>query len=226
MVFGLLFSLALLGLASVDPAGIAAVLVLLAHKRPLARSFIFLGGSFTALIAGGLVLAKGFGLAVLRFEKTHAWLVPGAETLAGLVLLVIGAALIWQLKTGRAAAGPSASMMKRLRLGDAQLFVLGAVIVTVQSIADVVFVIAMIHVGQLNLSTAGVVAAVGVYAVAALALQLAVIAAYRLAPQDQRARTLDKVHRLLTDYSNRALVCVSLALGCGLLIAGLLGFGR
>ncbi len=226
MVLGLLISLALLGLASIDPVGIAAVLVLLAHKRPLARSFIFLGGSLTALLAGGLVLAKGFGLAVLRFEKTHAWLVPGVETLAGLVLLAIGAVLVWQLKTGRSSAEPSAAMMKRLRLGDLQLFVLGAVIVTVQSIADVVFVIAMIHVGQLNLSTAAIVAAVGVYAVAALVLQLAAVAAYRLAPPDKRAATLAKVHGLLAGYSGQALVCVSLLLGCGLLGAGLLGFGR
>ena len=226
MVLGLLFSLALLGLVSIDPVGIAAMPVLLTQKRPFERSFIFLGGGFSALMLGGMLLARGFGAVVLRFENSHKWLVPGAETLAGLVLLGIGAGLVWYVRTGRASVEPSDSMVKRLRLGDGRLFMLGAVIVTVQSIADVVFVIAMIHAGQLNLPVIEILAAVGAYTVGALALQLAVVAAYRLAPPERRVRTLDKVHSLLVGYSNQALIGVSLVLGCGLLIAGLLGFGR
>jgi hypothetical protein len=225
-MFGLLLSLAGLGLVSIDPVGIAAMPVLLTQKRPLARSFIFLGGSFAALMAVGLLLALGFGVVVLRFENSHKWLVPGSETLAGLVLLSIGAGLIWHVKTGRASTEPPQSIVKRLRLGNIQLFMLGAVIVTIQSVADVVFVIAMIRAGQLNLSVFGVTAVVGAYAIAALALQLSVVMAYRIARPEHRTRILSKVHSLLADYSNQALICISLVLGCGLLGAGLLGFGR
>lgn len=226
MTFGLLVSLALLGLASIDVLGIAAMPILLTQKRPFARSFTFLGGSFAALMAVGLILAQGFGAIVLRFDNSHNWLVPDAEIIAGLVLLTIAATLLRHLKTGRNSVEPSDAIVKRLRFGDGQLFLLGAAIVTVQSIADVVFVIAMIRVGQLDLSTAGAVVAVGTYAVSALVLQLAVVAAYRLAPERQRLRTLDKVHALLGAYSNQALMCISSALGCALIIGGLLGFGR
>ncbi|HEY5152987.1 MAG TPA: GAP family protein [Candidatus Saccharimonadales bacterium] len=225
-MIGLLFSLAFLGLASIDALGIAAMPVLLTQHRPFARSFTFLGGSFAALMLVGLVLARGFGTIVLRFEADHSWLVPAAEIAAGLVLLVVAATLFWQLKTGRTSVEPSRSIVKRLQLGNIQLFILGGIIVTVQSIADVVFVIAMIRVGQLDLSAVGMVVAVTTYAVAALVLQLAVVAAYRLAPEKQRLKTLDKVHALLAAYSHQALICISSALGCALLIGGLLGFGR
>jgi hypothetical protein len=225
-MFGLLVSLALLGLASIDALGIAAMPILLTQKRPFARSFTFLGGSFAALIIVGFLLAEGLGIRVLRFDNSHSWLAPDVEILAGTVLLIIAGIIFWQIKTGRASVEPSGSMVKRLQLGNLRLFMLGAVIVTAQSIADVVFVIAMIHVGQLRLSTAKVLAAVGTYAVAALVLQLMVVTAYRLAPPKRRLQTLNKVHGWLAAYSNQALVGVSLVLGGGLLIAGLLGFAR
>jgi hypothetical protein len=217
-VFGLFFSLALLGLAAIDPIGIAAMPILLTQKKPFARSFTFLGGSFVSLMVMGFLFARGFGVRVLRFENTHAWLVPGAEVLAGLVLLGIAGTLLWRVKTGRFSVEPSDKVTKRLRLGGWQLFILGAVIVAVQSIVDVVFVIAMIRVGQINLSTIRLLAGIAAYAIAALVLQLAVVAAYRLAPQKHRLQTLDKVHRLLVRYASQALIGVSLVLGCALLV--------
>lgn len=217
-MFGLFFSLALLGLAAIDPIGIAAMPILLTQKKPFARSFTFLGGSFVSLMVMGFLFARGFGVRVLRFENTHTWLVPGAEALGGLVLLGIAGTLLWRIKTGRLSVEPSDNVAKRLRLGGWQLFILGAVIVAVQSIVDVVFVIAMIRVGQIKLSNIRLLAGIAAYAVAALVLQLAVIAAYRLAPQKHRLQTLDKVRRLLAQYANQSLIGVSLALGCALLV--------
>jgi hypothetical protein len=217
-VFGLFFSLALLGLAAIDPIGIAAMPILLTQNKPYARSFTFLGGSFVSLMVMGFLFARGFGVRVLRFENTHAWLVPGAEALAGLVLLGIAGTLLWRVKTGRLSVEPSDNVTKRLRLGGWQLFILGAVIVAVQSIVDVVFVIAMIRVGQIKLSNIRLLAGIAAYAIAALVLQLAVVAAYRLAPQKHRLQTLDKVHRLLARYANQSLIGVSLVLGCALLV--------
>lgn len=81
----LFISLAVLGLAAIDPIGLAAMPVLLVQRRPFARSFAFLGGSFISLMVMGLLFARGFGLIVLHFEKAHTWLIPSAEVLAGLV---------------------------------------------------------------------------------------------------------------------------------------------
>jgi hypothetical protein len=217
-MFGLFFPLALLGLAAIDPLGIAAMPILLTQNKPFARSFTFLGGSFVSLMVMGFLFARGFGVRVLGFENTHAWLVPGAEVLGGLLLLGIAGTLLWRVKTGRLSVEPSDNVTKHLRLGGWQLFILGAVIVAVQSIVDVVFVIAMIRVGQINLSNIRLLAGIAAYAIAALVLQLAVVTAYRLAPQKHRLQTLDKVHHLLERYANQALIGVSLVLGCALLV--------
>lgn len=219
---GLFISLTLLGLAAIDPIGIAAMPILLIQKRPLARSFAFMGGSLVALLVMGELFARGFGVIVLHFETTHSWLVPSVEMLAGLVLLGLATTLLWRLRTGRLSAEPSDTMVKRLRLGGWHLFILGAALVAVQSVLDVVFVIAMIRIGQLHLAATTLTAAVATYAVAALVLQAAVVAAYVLTPEQQRRQTLDKIHNLLLRYANQALVGVSLLLGCGLLINAIL----
>jgi hypothetical protein len=112
--------------------------------------------------------------------------------------------------------------MKYLQLGDWQLFILGIVIVSVQSLADVVFVIAMIRTGQLDLSNIALMVAVLTYAVAALAMQLAVVIAYRMTPDDKRSQTVTKVHGLLSSYANQAVILVSLILGCGLMLNSVL----
>jgi hypothetical protein len=192
--------------------------ILLLQGNPFRRSFIFLGGSFVSLMVMGLLFARGFGAVVLRFENSHTWFVPTVEAVSGLVLLSIAGTVFWRMKTGKLSVEPSDAMVKRLQLGNWQLFILGALLVMVQSIVDVVFVIAMIRVGQLRLTAITLWAAVATYATAALVLQLAVVAAYKLAPPQQRAKTLDKVHGLLIKYANQALVAVSFLLGCLLLV--------
>ncbi|HTB49057.1 MAG TPA: GAP family protein [Verrucomicrobiae bacterium] len=219
-MFGLFVSLALLGLAAIDPIGIAAMPILLVQARPLRRSFTFLGGSFVSLMLMGLLFARGAGAAVLRFENAHAWLVPSVEVLAGLVLLGIAATLLRQIKTGRLSVEPSTAMVKRLQFGGTRLFVLGALLVAVQSIADVVFVIAMIRIGQLKLSAITLTLAVAIYAVTALVLQFAVIVAYWLAPEKYKRQTLARIHDLLIRYANQTLIGASLLLGFGLLVNG------
>jgi hypothetical protein len=218
LVFALFTYLALLGISAIDPIGIAAMPILLLQKQPVKRSFIFLGGSFVSLIGIGLLFAKGFGQTILNFEKFHSWFVPGVEVVAGLTLLSIVGTLLWRMKTGRLSIDPPASMVKRLQLGNWQLFIVGALLVAFQSTVDVVFVIAMIRVGQLRLSNITLTAAVVTYAVTALVLQLSVVVAYMLTSPKRRAQTLDKVHNLLVKYANQALIGVSFLLGCVLLV--------
>lgn len=217
-MFGLFFSLTLLGLAAIDPIGIAAMPILLTQNKPFVRSLTFLSGSFGALMIMGVLFARGLGVRVLRFESSHAWLLPSVEVLAGLVLLSIAATLIWRVKTGRLSVEPSDSVVKRLGLGEWQLFLLGALLVSFQSAVDVVFVIAMIRLGQLNLSFIKLLTGITAYAVSALVLQFLVVIAYTLTPQKHRAKTLAKVHRLLIQYANQALIGISLLLGCALLV--------
>jgi fumarate reductase subunit D len=134
------------------------------------------------------------------------------------VLLAIAIVLFYKNKAGKLPAEPSGAMRRRLRLGNWQLFGLGAVLVAIQSVVDVVFVIAMIRVGQLHQSGVRLVAAVATYAVAALVLQIAVVVAYWQAPDRQKQQTLRMVHRLLTKYANEAVIGVSFVLGCALLL--------
>jgi hypothetical protein len=218
MMFGLFIFLALLGLSAIDPIGIAVMPILLLQKNPFMRSFIFLGGSFVSLVVMGLLFARGFGAIVLSFENSHTWFMPSVEAVAGLVLFSIAGAVFWRMKTGKLSVEPSDAMMKRLRIGSWQLLTLGALLVTVQSIVDVVFVIAMIRVGQLRLPTITLLAAVATYAIAALVLQFSVVVAYKLTPSKQRNKTLDRVHDLLVKYAHQALIGVSLLLGCTLLV--------
>ena len=221
-MIGLFISLALLGLAAIDPIGIAAMPILLLQKKPFSRSFSFLGGSFLSLVLMGLLFAHGSGAIILRFDNANSWLVPSLEVLAGVVLLGIATVLLWRIKNRALSLKPSATMTNRLRLNSWYLFGFGAALVAIQSVIDVVFVIAMIRIGDLQLSAITVLAAVITYSIAALVLQVAVVAAFRLAPEKQKRHKLDKVHSLLSRYANEALVIVSLGLGCGLLINGTL----
>jgi len=216
-MFALFVSLALLGLSAIDPVGIALMPVLLMQKHPFKRSFIFLGGSFISLLVMGLLLAKVFGLAVLHFEKSHSWLLPSLETMAAIALLSIAGTLFWRIKKKQLSVEPPTRILKRLQLGNRHLFIAGGLLVAVQSVLDVVFVIAMVRIGQLNLADVTLTAAVATYAVAALIFQLGVVLAYRLSPTEQRTATLDKVHNLIGSYADEALLAVSFILGCLLL---------
>jgi hypothetical protein len=221
-VIALFGSLALLGLAAIDPIGLAVMPLLLAQRRPFARSAAFLGGSLVSLMITGLLFAKGCGGLVLHFENSHTWLVPTVEITAGTILLGIAGIVLWQFRTGRLSTEPPARVKRQLRLNELHLFLLGAVLVAAQSIIDVVFVIAMIRIGQLSLSTFVLTAAVATYAVAALILQLAVVAAYALTSPRQRQWLLTRIYDLLSHYANQAVIGVSLVFGCGLFINGIL----
>jgi hypothetical protein len=221
-VITLFVSLALLGLAAIDPIGIAAMPVLLVQQRPYARSFAFLSGSFVSLMVMGLLCARGFGQRVLHFQNVHPWFVPGVELLAGLILLIIAGVVFWQLRRDRLPTGPSDKLQKQLRLSSWHVCLLGAALVAVQSILDVVFVIAMIRIGQLQLSSITLWLAVTTYAVAALVLQIAIVAAYSLTGRQRRRQLLAQVQTLLVCYANQAVIAVSLILGCGLLVDAML----
>jgi len=217
-MFGLFSYLAVLGLSAFDPIGIAAMPVLLLQNNPYRRGLLFLSGSFVSLMLMGLLFSQGLGTIVLSFENSHTWFVPGVELIAGLILLSVAAVILWRMQSGKLSVEPADTMMKRLQLDNWKLFIFGALLVAVQSIFDVVFVIATIHVGQLHLSIITLTAAIATYASMALVLQLAVVVAFRLTPVQQRIKTLDKVHILLVKYAYRVLIAVTLLLGFVLLV--------
>lgn len=221
MTFGLLASLTLLGLAAIDPVGLAAMPILLSQKNPIRRSYAFLGGSLCALMVMGLVFAKGAGVAVLQFEADHSWIVPTVEIFAGLVLLAIAATLVWQIKTGRdTVKGPG--KLANSSFTSTQLFIFGGELVVIQSLVDVVFIIAMIKVGQLHMSLAGITLATAAYAVPALVFQLLIVVAYQLTPQKHQTRLLRHITRILTKNANKTIAYISFGLGLALLVNGIL----
>ncbi|HEV7454435.1 MAG TPA: GAP family protein [Candidatus Saccharimonadales bacterium] len=221
-MFSLYISLALLGLSAVDPVGIGVMPVLLMQKHPYRRAFVFLGGSFVSLMVFGVLFAKGLGTVTIIFEQSHSWLVPSAEVLGGVTLLVIAVIAYVQLRTGKISVTPSKRTQRWLRLGNWQLFTLGALLVAVQSIIDVVFVIAMVRVGQLRLSSLTLISAVATYAITALVLQIVVVGAFKTAPTPQKIQTLDAIRKVLIKYSNQALIVVSTILGLVLLALALI----
>jgi hypothetical protein len=217
-MYGLYISLAALGLSAVDPIGIGVMPVLLIQKHPYKRAAVFLSGSLVSLLVMGLLFAKGLGTVVLRFERSHSWFVPSVEIIAAVILLIIAITVYVRSRSGKTAIEPSQKTRTWLQLGNWQLFLCGALLVALQSIIDVVFVIAMIRAGQFKLSDAQLVGAVATYALTALVLQIAVVLAFRLAPERDKARILDKVRILLISYSNQAVIIVSLLLSLILLL--------
>ena len=222
-MFALYLSLALLGLSAVDPVGIALVPLLLVQKHPYRRVLIFLSGSFVSLTAMGLVFAKGLGRIVLRFDQTHTWFVPAMELAGGVILVVVATILLMNYKSGKTASEPSARTQTWLKLGGLQLFVVGALLVAIQSVIDVVFVIAMVRLGQYKLSGIAQLSAVVTYAFTALLIQIIIVVAFRLAPPKQKAQVLSKVHSLLAQYADTALIVVSFILGFVLLMLAIIG---
>jgi hypothetical protein len=220
-MYGAFVSLALLGLAAIDPIGIAIMPILLAQKHPYKRAALFLSGSFCSLMIMGLVFAKGFGAIVLRFEHRNTWFVQTVELIAAAVLLIIALTLYIKLRTGKTSLEPADKTRRWLQLGGWRLFLAGAVLVAVQSLIDLVFVIAMIRVGQLELSNIGLVGAVATYAVTALLLQALVVGAFAVTPMRHRTHTLAKVHTLLGRYAYQAVVIVSILLSYILLALAL-----
>lgn len=219
---GIFVSLFLLGLAAVDPVGIAAMPVLLLQRRPLMRSVVFLLGSFVALMAMGVAFAQGLGGVILEQQARYSWLMPVIEAVAGLALLIVVVWLIVRLRAHALVSKPSPSLLRHLQEGYWQLFGFGAIIVTVQSIVDVVFVIAMVHTGALHAGLFVSTLAAMVYALAALLIQIGVVVAYSLTPQKLKRRILDHVQMLIERYAHHSVIGISLVLGCGLIVNSLL----
>jgi Ca2+/Na+ antiporter len=218
VMFGLYIALASLGLSAIDPIGIGIMPILLVQKRPYRRTFIFLSGSFVSLVIMGILFSKGLGNIVLRFEHQNNWFLPTIECLGGFILFVIATFLYIEFRKGKASVEPTGKLRQSLQFSNTRLFISGVLLVAVQSILDVVFVVAMVRIGQLHLSLPGLISAVVTYALAALVFQIVVVIAFRFAPAKRKAKTLDAVHRLLVKYANQALIVVSIVLGLILFI--------
>lgn len=218
-MLALFISLVLLGLSAIDPIGIAAMPILLVQKHPYKRSVIFLFGSFMSLMLMGMLFAKGFGHIVLAFEDSHTWIVPVAELTCGLVLIIVSTVLTVRIKKSKTTdMKPSARLQNKLKMGTVQLFLAGALLVAVQSIVDVVFLVAMIHVGQLHMNIAEVAIAVFAYTISALLIQISCIIAYRLAPTKHKTEVIKKIHILLNKYAERSVVYIGYILGLILIV--------
>mgnify|MGYP006879914590 CR=1 FL=1 len=100
------------------------------------------------------------------------------------------------------------------------LFGFGVILVILQSLLDVVFIVAMVNVGAKNLPVFEVVVAVLVYATAALAVQIAIVAAYAWAGPERRARVADTVTAWLDRYGQLAAIVAAIGVGAVLVASG------
>lgn len=216
-MFSLLTSLAILGLAAVDPVGIAVMPLLLTQRGGIRRSIWFLIGSAVGITAVGVLFAVGAGHVMLRITTEYPWLEPSVEVVCGLLLAAFGVYL-WR-RGG--AAEVSSGMNRRLQMPTGRLFGFGAALVIVQSLLDVVFIVAMVNIGARQLPVLLVVIAVLVYAAAALLIQIIIVAAYALAAPEARRRIADSVTGWLDRNGTRAAVIASLAVGLLLVASGL-----
>lgn len=211
-----------LGLAAVDPIGIALMPLLLMQRRPLRRSIAFLGGSLLALMVMGVAFAWGLGLLVLHAEQSHPWLVPYGQVAAGTVLVAvaIGMAIHWQ-RHSQAGMQPPQLLVDQLRLKVWHIAMAGTALVVAQSIADVVFVVAMVHVGQQHWPLWLMASAVLVYSLAALMLQIAVVGVYYWLPPLQRETAMNKLRQFVGTYAELAAIGASSIIAIVLLAYGL-----
>ena len=216
MDLGLLAEVAGLGLAAVDVVGIAFMPILLAQRDGLRRALVFLLGSFMALVAMGLVFTTGVGTVVADFNERYPWLEPGVEVFGGVVLLGVGALMLVRARSGQSHAPDN--LVEKLTLPMPLLFGFGALLVTIQSIVDVVFVVAMVEAGTRGLPFPQVLLLVLAYAVTALLIQSAVVAAYLLTPHHRRDHVMGDFAGWLARRGEFWAGVVSVALGVGLLI--------
>ena len=210
-------TLAVLGVSAIDPIGLAAMPLLLLQKHPLRRCFIFLAGSFVSLMIMGLVFAQGFGTAVLHFQTRYPHFVTTTEAAAGILLVILAIVLFWRYKKGLSTSHTPGVLVASLERAGWQLFIAGALLVAVQSVVDVVFLIAMIHIGQLHAHFITLIAGVATYTMAALLLQLSIVMVYTLSSPQNKEKSLRIVRHLLEKYADQLLIGVSFLLGCVLL---------
>jgi threonine/homoserine/homoserine lactone efflux protein len=220
MDWALLAELAGLGLAAVDPIGIALMPILLAQSRGLARAWTFVAGSLVALIALGLVFTGAVGEYVLEWNEKRPWLEPGIEVFGAVVLILLGLLMLWRSRSGEVAHAPD-NIVAKLTLPLPLLFLFGAVLVTIQSLVDVVFVVAMVDAGAGDLSPVENLIAVSTYAVCALLIQIAVVLVFLLLPHHRRDEVMTRFSEWLARHGERVSGWVSLGLGIVLMITSL-----
>lgn len=218
MDWGLLAEVAGLGFAAIDAIGIAFMPILLAQRDGLRRALAFLLGSFVALMAMGMLFTTGVGSYVADLNERHPWLEPGLEVVGGVVMIGLGAFMLIRTRTGAGGTHTPDNLVEKLTLPLPLLFGFGAVLVTVQSLVDIVFAVAMVEVAAKGLSVPEDLVLVLTYSVCALALQTAVVVAYVLTPHHRR----DSVMSSFTDWLVRRgefwAGLVALLFGAGLLI--------
>ena len=107
-------------------------------------------------------------------------------------------------------------MAKRLLLPIPLLWLFGFLLVTIQSIIDVVFLVAMVETGTRQLPFLPLLLAVTTYTIAALLLQVLVIVVYMALPHAKRAAAMTKFNTLLESHGELVAGIISLVLGIAL----------
>ena len=215
MDWSLLAEVAGLGFAAIDAIGIAFMPILLAQAEGLRRASVFLLGSFVALVAMGLLFTTGIGPKVAAFNEENPWLEPTVEVAGGAFLLIAGIVMIVRSRTGGTHVPDN--LVEKLTLPMPLLFGFGVVLVTIQSLVDVVFAVAMVEVGAKDPSFVVDVILVLTYTVCALALQAAVVVAYLLTPHARRERAMAAFTSWLTRRGEFWAGWAALLVGIGLL---------
>lgn len=218
----LFVTMAGLGLAAVDPIGIGLVLILLTQKQALLRSTTFLLGSCLSLILMGFVFANSFGAIILRTEQHHYWLAPGFQILIGLLLLGFSIYSWIQLKTKQRREETPKLLLRYTKARTVILFLFGFILVVLQSLVDGVFIVAMVRAGSLHPSIVELLAALTVYALAAILLQIIIVVAYAFSPIKKRKIVLDRAQRILNNYGQTVVIILGFLLGTALIINSLL----
>lgn len=195
----ILLQLMALGFISLDPVGIAAMPMLLAQQRGLLKALSFLAGSFVAMVVAGVILANGAGLVLVKITKEDPKLEPTVEMISGLILLVTAAVIVLRARNKTHVANPPPpELSKNMSLSPPRLFLYGVVIVILQSLVDIVFVLAMVNTGTKKFELYIDVFLVSCYAFAALAVQIVIVVLYLVAPSETRGPILENVERWIT----------------------------
>lgn len=215
MDLSLLGEVAGLGFAAIDAIGIAFMPILLAQPNGLRRALVFLLGSFIALVAMGLLFTTGIGSWVAAFNDEHPWLEPTVEVVGGVFLL--GAGIVMLVRSRSGGTHVPDNLVEKLTLPMPLLFGFGVVLVTIQSLVDVVFAVAMVEIGATGASLLEDIVLVLTYTVCALALQAAVVVAYLLTPHGQRDRAMTRFTDWLTRRGEYWAGWAALVVGIGLL---------
>ncbi|MCB0914184.1 MAG: GAP family protein [Actinobacteria bacterium] len=220
---GLLGEMVALGLGAFDPVGLAAMPILLSQAQGVRRAWTFILGSVTAIMILGIAFASGLGRPIVSFSKQYPWLNSAIELTASVILVGIAVWLLWHARSvarrGNNESLASESFTKRLELPLPLLFVFGFLLVTVQSLVDVVFLVAMVEMGTRELPLVGTAVAVATYTLAALALQMIVVVVYQLLSADRRDAALARFNAYLDSHGE--LVAGVLTLVLGVVLAGI-----